>query len=109
MAKVFQALRIEVNGEMEALKKMLTDLLYVLKPGSRVVIISYHSLEDRLVKNFFKTGNIEGNLIKDDFGNVINPLKEINRKIIIPSEEEIERNNRSRSAKMRVAEYVGLK
>jgi len=109
MAKVFQALRIEVNGEMDALKKMLTDLLFVLKPGSRVVMISYHSLEDRLVKNFFKTGNIEGNLIKDDFGNVLNPLKEVNRKIIIPNDEEIARNNRSRSAKMRIAEFVGLK
>ncbi len=109
MAKVFQALRIEVNGEMEALKRMLTDLLFVLKPGSRVVVISYHSLEDRLVKNFFRTGNVEGNLIKDDFGNVLNPLKEINRRVIIPSDEEISENNRARSAKMRVAEFIGLK
>jgi len=108
MAKVFQALRIEVNGEMDALKKMLSDLLFVLRPGSRVVVISYHSLEDRLVKNFFRTGNIEGELKKDDFGNILNPLKEINRRVIIPSDEEIAKNNRARSAKMRVAEFVGL-
>lgn len=104
LAQAFQALRIEVNGEMEALKEMLTQALQVLKPGGRLSVISYHSLEDRLVKNFFRTGNFEGDLIKDFYGNVETPFELINRKVIIPSDEEQLRNPRARSAKLRVAE-----
>lgn len=104
LAQAFQALRIEVNGEMDALKEMLSQSLSVLKPGGRLCVISYHSLEDRLVKNFFKTGNFEGELNKDFFGNVETPFTLINRKVIVPSEDEQKRNPRSRSAKLRVVE-----
>lgn len=104
LAQAFQALRIEVNGEMEALTEMLKQSLDVLKPGGRFSVISYHSLEDRLVKNFFRTGNFEGNLEKDFFGNPLTPFETINRKVIMPSEEEQRNNPRSRSAKLRVAE-----
>ena len=104
LAKVFQALRIEVNEEMEALKEMLLASLNVVKPGGRIVIITYHSLEDRIVKNLFKTGNIEGKLTKDFYGKVISPVKPINTKVIIPTELELENNPRARSAKLRIAE-----
>lgn len=106
LAKVFQALRIEVNEEMKVIEEMLQGAVDVLKPGGRLVVISYHSLEDRLVKNFFKKGKFEGELEKDFYGNPIKPLKEITRKPILPSEEEIERNPRARSAKMRIAEKI---
>lgn len=104
LAKLFQALRIEVNGEMEALKMMLEQSIKILKPGGRLVIITYHSLEDRLVKNFMKSGNVDGNQKKDFFGNISLPLKLINKKALEPTKEEIESNNRSRSAKLRSAE-----
>ncbi len=103
MAKVFQALRIEVNHEMDALTEMLEAAIKVLKPGGRLSVITYHSLEDRIVKNFIKTGNAEGKLKQDLFGRVEAPLKAVNRKPILPSAEEQERNPRSRSAKLRVA------
>ena len=103
LAKVFQALRIEVNGEMEALKELLNQSPGVLKEGGIISIITYHSLEDRLVKNFIRSGNFQGILKKDFYGNVIKPLEAINRKPIVPSEEEITRNNRARSAKLRIA------
>ena len=104
LAQTFQALRIEVNREMDALTEMLMQSLDVLKPGGRLSVISYHSLEDRLVKNFFRTGNFEGNLEKDFFGNPLTPFEVINRKVIVPSVEEQKKNPRSRSAKLRVAE-----
>ncbi len=103
LTKLFQALRIEVNGEMEALKMALEQSLKVLKPGGRLVVISYHSLEDRLVKNFLRSGNFEGKVEKDFFGNSKSPFELITRKAAAPSAEEIERNPRSRSAKMRAA------
>ena len=103
LAKVFQALRIEVNQEMEALKEMLYAATEALKPGGRLVIITYHSLEDRMVKNIMKTGNVEGKAEKDFFGNIQTPFKLVNNKVIVPSEEEIARNPRSRSAKLRIA------
>lgn len=106
LAQVFQALRIEVNDEMRALKEMLRQTLQVLKPGGRLAVITYHSLEDRLVKNFLKTGNFEGKSEQDFFGNFKSPFKLMNNKVIVPSEEEIERNPRSRSAKLRIAEKV---
>jgi 16S rRNA (cytosine1402-N4)-methyltransferase len=105
-SKVFQALRIEVNDELGALIDMLKDLPDVLNPNGRVVIMSYHSLEDRLVKRFFKTGNIEGEVKKDMYGNVETPFKIINRKVIVPDDEEMIENVRSRSAKLRIAEFV---
>ncbi|MDO4512196.1 MAG: 16S rRNA (cytosine(1402)-N(4))-methyltransferase RsmH [Bacteroidales bacterium] len=103
LAQVFQALRIEVNNEIDVLKRMLQQALEVLKPGGRLAIITYHSLEDRLVKNFMKSGNIEGKVEKDFFGRVNCPLKLVNNKVIVPSDEEVERNPRSRSAKLRIA------
>ncbi|MBI9066936.1 MAG: 16S rRNA (cytosine(1402)-N(4))-methyltransferase RsmH [Salinivirgaceae bacterium] len=106
LAKIFQALRIEVNQEMEALKEMLLQTKEVLKPGGRLSVITYHSLEDRLVKNFIKNGMFEGQPEKDLYGNVEVPFKMINRKIIIPSDEEITRNSRARSAKLRIAERL---
>lgn len=106
LAQVFQALRIEVNEEMEALKEFLSASLQLLKPGGRLVIITYHSLEDRLCKNFMKAGNFEGKVDKDFYGNVTSPFKLVNRKIIIPGEKELKENNRSRSAKLRIAEKI---
>lgn len=104
MAKVFQALRIEVNQEMEALKEMLYSATEMLKPGGRLSVITYHSLEDRMVKNIMKTGNIEGKMEQDFFGNINTPYKTINNKVIVPDNNEIETNPRSRSAKLRIAE-----
>lgn len=104
LAKVFQALRIEVNQEMQALKEMLTAAADLLSPGGRLSVLTYHSLEDRMVKNLIKTGNVEGHVEKDFFGNMNTPLKMINNKVIIASEEEQARNPRSRSAKLRIAE-----
>ncbi len=103
LAKVFQALRIEINGEMEALKELLLQSVAVLKPEGRMVVISYHSLEDRLVKNYFRTGSLKGEQQKDFFGNIIRPFEPVNRKPIVPSESELNLNNRSRSAKLRIA------
>ena len=106
LAKVFQALRIEVNKEMDVLKRLLTQARNVLKPGGRIVVLTYHSLEDRLVKNFLKAGNFEGKVEQDFYGNRLSPFKLVNNKVIVPDAEEIERNPRSRSAKLRVAELV---
>lgn len=106
LAMLFQALRIEVNGELEALQALLQQATEVLNPGGRLVVMSYHSLEDRLVKNFFKTGNFEGKLEKDFYGNPIVPLRLVTRKPITASETELQTNNRSRSAKLRVAEKI---
>ena len=107
LAKVFQALRIEVNAEMAALTEMLQQCSDVVKVGGRISIISYHSLEDRLVKNFIKSGNCEdGEAEKDFYGNIIAPFKAVNRKLILPSDNEIEINNRARSAKLRIAERL---
>ncbi len=106
LAQAFQALRIEVNDEMCALKDMLGQTLRVLKPGGRLVVITYHSLEDRLVKNFLKTGNFEGKSEQDFFGNIRSPFRMVNTKVVVPSDEEIERNPRSRSAKLRIAEKI---
>jgi 16S rRNA (cytosine1402-N4)-methyltransferase len=103
---LFQALRIEVNGELEALKEMLQQAMDLLVPGGRLVVMSYHSLEDRLVKNFFKAGNFEGEVEKDFYGNPIVPLKPVVRKAVTASEEELQINNRARSAKLRVAEKI---
>ncbi len=104
LAQVFQALRIEVNDEMEALRDFLQASLDVLKSGGRLVVITYHSLEDRLCKNFMRTGNFEGKIDKDFYGNLNSPFKIITRKIITPGTEELERNTRARSAKLRIAE-----
>lgn len=102
-AQVFQAIRMEVNGEIDVLEKFLLQTPEVLKPGGRLVVMSYHSLEDRLVKNFMKRGNLDGSIEKDFYGNVLKPFTEITRKPVSPSEEEIEQNSRARSAKLRVA------
>ncbi len=104
MAKVFQALRIEVNKELDVIKALLQQSLEVLEPGGRLVILTYHSLEDRLVKNFIRSGNMEGKIEKDFYGNILSPLKAINNKVIVAGEEEVERNPRARSAKLRIAE-----
>ena len=106
LAQIFQALRIEVNDEMASLKSMLMQSAAILKPGGRMVVLTYHSLEDRIVKDFFKFGNFEGKAEKDFFGRVIAPLKQVNNKVIVPTDEEIERNPRSRSAKLRIAEKL---
>ena len=104
LAQIFQALRIEVNEEMKVLEAFLSQCADVLNPGGRLVVLSYHSLEDRLVKNFMKTGNAEGNLEKDFFGNQLTPYKLMTSKPVVPSDEEIQLNGRARSAKLRVAE-----
>lgn len=106
LAKVFQALRIEVNREMEFLKEMLLQTAQVIKPGGRLVVITYHSLEDRIVKNFIKNGQFEGEAEKDFFGRANVPFEAVNRKIIVPTEEEIKENNRARSAKLRIAKKL---
>jgi 16S rRNA (cytosine1402-N4)-methyltransferase len=103
LAQVFQAIRIEVNDEMGALKDMLIQSEKVLKKGGRLVVISYHSIEDRLVKNFIRSGNFEGELNKDVFGKVLKPFAAVNKKPLVPTDEEIERNPRARSAKLRIA------
>jgi 16S rRNA (cytosine1402-N4)-methyltransferase len=104
LSQTFQALRIEVNGEMNALKEMLQQSGELLKPGGRLSVITYHSLEDRLVKNYFKSGNFSGDAEKDFYGKIISPFTLINRKVIIPDAEELKENPRSRSAKLRIAE-----
>ncbi|MDD2381216.1 MAG: 16S rRNA (cytosine(1402)-N(4))-methyltransferase RsmH [Mariniphaga sp.] len=104
LAQVFQALRIEVNDEMEALKEFLQSALQVLKPGGRLVVITYHSLEDRICKNFLKTGNFEGKVEKDFYGNLQVPFRMVNRKVIVPQADELKENPRARSAKLRIAE-----
>jgi 16S rRNA (cytosine1402-N4)-methyltransferase len=103
-AKVFQAIRIEVNDEMHVLRELLLQSLEVLKPGGRLVVIAYHSLEDRLVKNFMRSGNLQGEIEKDFFGRVITPIREITRKPMVPDEAEMEKNPRARSAKLRIAQ-----
>ena len=108
LTKLFQALRIELNGEMEALKMALEQSLKILKPEGRLVVMSYHSLEDRIVKNFMRSGNTEGRIEKDFFGRQNTPFKLITRKAITPTAEELERNTRSRSAKLRVAEKIDI-
>ena len=106
LSMVFQALRIEVNGELDALAKLLNQSREMLNPGGRLVVITYHSLEDRLVKNFMRSGNIEGRQEKDFYGRVNTPWRVVNNKVIAPSDDEVARNPRSRSAKLRVAELV---
>jgi len=106
IAKVFQAIRIEVNKEIVNLKKMLSQTSDVIRKDGRLVVITYHSLEDRIVKNFIRTGNFEGKLAKDFYGNVITPFKAVNKNVIVPTEEELHRNSRARSAKLRVASKV---
>ena len=104
MARLFQALRIEVNQEMEALKEMLAAATQLLAPGSRLSVITYHSLEDRIVKNVMKTGNAEGKMIQDFYGRIETPYRLVNNKVIVPTDEEQQRNPRSRRAKLRIAE-----
>ena len=104
MARLFQALRIEVNHEMDALRQMLSAAVSLLKPGGRLSVITYHSLEDRIVKNMMRSGNAEGKLEQDLYGRIESPMKAINSKVIVPDEEEQQRNPRSRSAKLRIAE-----
>lgn len=106
LAKVFQALRIEVNQEMESLKDMLLAATQALRPGGRLSVITYHSLEDRIVKNIMKTGHVEGKAEKDFYGRVLTPFRLVNNKVIVPDAEEIEINPRSRSAKLRIAEKL---
>lgn len=106
LAQVFQALRIEVNDEMGALKALLGQAAEVLRPGARLAVITYHSIEDRMVKNFIRSGNVEGIVDKDFYGRVSTPWRPVNRSPIVPSAEEVERNPRARSAKLRVAELL---
>ena len=108
LAKVFQALRIEVNHELEALCEMLGSAIDLLKPGGRLVVLTYHSLEDRIVKNFMRAGNVDGKADKDFYGNLLSPLKPVNNKVILPDAAEEERNPRSRSAKLRIAERLNI-
>ena len=107
LAQIYQSIRIQLNNEMDALKALLRQAVELLKPGGRLAVITYHSLEDRLVKNFFKTGNFEGIVEKDFYGNIQSPLHAVNTKVIVPQAEEIERNQRSRSAKLRIVEKNG--
>lgn len=107
LAQIFQALRIEVNNELEALKTLLNSSLNLLKPGGRLAVITYHSLEDRLVKNFMRTGNVKGDEAKDFYGRNLSPLRLLTSKPIVPDAAEIEANPRSRSAKLRIATYTG--
>ena len=106
LAQLFQALRIEVNHEMESLRRLLEQSVELLSAEGRLVVLTYHSLEDRMVKNFIRTGNVEGRAEQDFFGRINAPLRPVNNKVIVPSEEEIERNPRSRSAKLRIAEKI---
>ena len=106
LAQLFQALRIEVNQEMEALRRMLLSACELVRPGGRIAILTYHLLEDRLVKNFFKTGNFEGRVEKDFFGRIESPLRPVNNKVIVPDDDEVIRNPRARSAKLRIAEKL---
>lgn len=106
LAQLFQALRIEVNHELDVLQRLLEQALDLLKPGGRLAVITYHSLEDRLVKNFIRSGNIKGRIEKDFFGRVDAPLRAVNNRVIVPDEAEVEANPRSRSAKLRIAERV---
>lgn len=106
LARVFQALRIEVNHEMDALREMLEATLQVVRPGGRLVILTYHSLEDRMVKNFIRAGKVDGKVEQDFFGRRLTPWRAVNNKVILPSEQEIEANPRSRSAKLRIAERI---
>lgn len=106
LAQVFQALRIEVNEEMDALKEFMEASLELLRPGGRLAVITYHSLEDRICKNFMKTGNVEGKMKKDFYGNLQVPLRLVNRKVITPQPGELEKNTRARSAKLRIAEKL---
>jgi 16S rRNA (cytosine1402-N4)-methyltransferase len=105
-AKIFQALRIAVNHEIENLKEMLLQVPLLLKSGGRLVVITYHSLEDRVVKNFMRTGNLSGEETKDFYGNLLTPFRLIKRKVIVPTDKEISRNSRARSAKLRIAEKI---
>lgn len=106
LARVYQAVRIEVNEEMAALEEMLTQTTGALKPGGRLVVITYHSLEDRMVKNFMRSGNLRGEIKKDFYGKTESPWSLVNRKVITPSEKELKENSRARSAKLRIAERV---
>jgi 16S rRNA (cytosine1402-N4)-methyltransferase len=106
LSKLFQAIRIEVNGEMEALQMALEQSLKMLRPGGRLVIMSYHSLEDRMVKNFMRSGTVDGKVEKDFYGRVSTPFEIVTRKVVVPTPEEVERNPRSRSAKMRAAKKL---
>jgi 16S rRNA (cytosine1402-N4)-methyltransferase len=106
MAQVFQAIRIEINEELEALKTVLSDLPERIKPGGRLVVMSYHSLEDRIVKRFIQSGNVDGELVKDFYGNTVKPFEAITRKPVEAQSEEVERNPRARSAKLRIAERI---
>jgi 16S rRNA (cytosine1402-N4)-methyltransferase len=108
LAQVFQAIRIEVNDELQALCEMLVQAPKLLKPGGRIAVITYHSLEDRMVKNYFKTGNIDGESHPDMYGKVNLPMRPVNHKVIKPSVDEVTRNPRSRSAKLRIAEKLSL-
>ena len=104
LARVYQALRIEVNREMEVLGEMLLQTAECMRSGGRLVVITYHSIEDRIVKNYMRSGNLEGKIEKDFFGNIQSPWRVVNRSVITPTEEEIKKNNRARSAKLRIAE-----
>lgn len=106
LAQIFQALRMEVNREVDALAEFLAQTTQLLKPGGRLAVITYHSIEDRMVKNFIRSGNIEGKTETDFFGRTQSPLRAVNNKVIVPSDEEVERNPRSRSAKLRIAERI---
>ena len=106
LSKVFQALRIEVNGEVDSLKDLLMQSGNVIKKSGRLVVITYHSIEDRLVKNYIKKGKFEGEVEKDFYGNIQVPFNAVNKKVIIPNEDEIETNVRARSAKLRIAERL---